>query len=129
MIKWRWIRADTVFAIHDKQLADHGGADGIRDINLIHSALARPQQLQTYGKPPPDIFALAAAYAYGIAKNHGFVDGNKRTAWILARLFIADNGGKISYTAVEAIKAMEGVAGSSVSELALAQWLRERSGG
>lgn len=127
MTDWRWIRPDTVFAIHDKLLADHGGPDGVRDIELIHAALARPQQLHTYGNPPPDMFDLAAAYAYGIAKNHGFVDGNKRTAWMLARLFIADNGGTLHYASIEAIQAVESLAGGSISEPMFAQWLRAHS--
>lgn len=127
MTDWRWIRADTAFAIHDKLLADHGGPDGIRDLELVHAALARPQQLHAYGNPPPDMFDLAAAYAYGIAKNHGFVDGNKRTAWVLARLFIADNGGNLRFAAIEAIQAVEGLADGSISEQAFAQWLRAHS--
>ena len=77
-------------AVHDRQLAEHGGSEGIRDAGGIESALARPVNLANYGEPDaPD---LAAAYAYGLAKNHGFVDGNKRTAWIAARLFLVDNG-------------------------------------
>ena len=126
MTAWRWINRDAVFAIHDVELAQHGGLDGIKDINLVESALARPQQLNTYGDPPPDVFDLAAAYGYGIAKNHGFSDGNKRTGWILARLFLADNGVRIQYTAQDAIEVMLGVAAGSVSEAKFAQWIRER---
>lgn len=77
---WRWVAKDVVLAIHDRQIAEHGGTSGIRDVGLVDSALARPQNLDAYGQP--DIADLAAAYAYGIAKNHGFADGNKRTAWV-----------------------------------------------
>jgi death-on-curing protein len=126
MTDWRWINREAVFAIHDVQLAQHGGLDGVTDINLIESALARPAQLNAYGHPPPDVFDLAAAYGFGIAKNHGFSDGNKRTGWILARLFLADNGVRIQYTAQDAIEVMLGVAAGSVSEQRFAQWMRER---
>jgi len=77
---WDWIQPSVVYAIHDKQLAEHGGAAGIKDCNLIESALARPQQQATNGNPPPDAADLAAAYAFRIVLNHGFNDGNKRTA-------------------------------------------------
>ena len=77
--QWRWVESSVVFAIHDRQLAEHGGMDGIRDRAMVESALARPAHLAYYGNP--DAADLAAAYAYGITKNHGFVDGNKRTAW------------------------------------------------
>jgi death-on-curing protein len=126
MTAWRWIGRDTVLAIHDVQIAHHGGLDGIRDMPLIESALARPQQWQADGNPPPDVFSLAAAYGYGVAKNHGFNDGNKRTGWILARLFLADNGIRIHYTAPDAIQVMLGVAGGTVTEQQFADWLRER---
>ena len=126
MTTWRWVNRDAVFAIHDAQLAQHGGLDGINDTNLVESALARPLQLDAYGDPPPDVFDLAAAYGYGIAKNHGFSDGNKRTGWILARLFLADNGVRIQYTAQDAIEVMLGVAAGTVSEQMFAQWMRER---
>ena len=126
MTAWRWIHRDTAFAVHDAQLAQHGGLDGVKDTSLVESALARPQQLHAYGEPPPDVFDLAAAYGYGIAKNHGFSDGNKRTGWILARLFLADNGVRIQYTAPDAIDVMLGVAAGTVSEQKFAQWLRER---
>ena len=93
---WRWIDASLVYAIHDRQLAEHGGLDGIRDRGGVESALARPRNLAEYGEP--DAAALAAAYAYGLLRNHGFADGNKRTAWVAARLFLADNGCKLAST-------------------------------
>ena len=126
MTVWRWIGRDTVLAIHDMQLAQHGGLDGINDVNLIESALAKPQQLHAYGDPAPDAFDLAASYTYGFTKNHGFSDGNKRTGWILARLFLADNAIKIQYTAPDAIQVMLDVAAGIVTERQFADWLRIR---
>jgi death-on-curing protein len=114
----------VVYAIHDRQLAEHGGGDGIRDRALIESALARPQNIMAYEEP--DAAALAAAYAFGIARNHGFVDGNKRTAWVVARLFLVDNGYRLKFDQFAAIRLMEGVAGGKTSEEALATWFRSR---
>lgn len=125
-MNWRWVREDVVLAVHDVQLAQHGGLDGVRDMNAIQAALARPQQLDTYGNPAPDIFDLAAAYAYGLAKNHGFADGNKRTAWIVARLFLLDNEVKIQFSQIDAIHAMLAVAGGAMAEAEFAEWLRAR---
>jgi death-on-curing protein len=123
---WRWIRTDLAYAVHEIQLARHGGLDGIRDQNAVESALARPQQMDIYGDPKPDAAALAAAYAYGLARNHGFSDGNKRTAWVLARVFLADNGFTLQFTAIDAIAITQAVAAGSVSEDMLANWYRER---
>ena len=111
-------------SIHHRQLAEHGGLDGIRDAGAIESALARPQNQAAYGEP--DAAALAAAYAHGLAKNHGFADGDKRTAWIMARLFLADNGCRLTFDKVDAIAIMEAVAAGSCDEEALAAWFRER---
>lgn len=121
---WRWVAPTVIAAVHDRQLAEHGGSEGIRDAGGIESALARPVNLANYGEP--DAADLAAAYAYGIAKNHGFVDGNKRTAWITARLFLADNGYRLRFEPLDAIRTMEGVAGSTVTEAELARWFRDR---
>ena len=96
--------------------------DGIRDPGMVESALARPANLARYGNP--DAADLAAAYAYGIAKNHGFLDGNKRTAWVTARLFLADNGRTLDFDPVDAIRTMEGVAAGRVNEAELASWFR-----
>lgn len=123
---WHWLSRELVLVIHDMQLVQHGGLDGVKDDKLIESALARPQQLAAYGNPAPDVFDLAAAYGYGLTKNHGFSDGNKRTGWILTRLFLADNKVKIEYTAHEAIQLVLGVAGGTVTEQQFAQWLRGR---
>ena len=124
MSTWRWVAPAVLYAIHDRQLAEHGGQEGIRDLNAIESALARPQHLLAYGAP--DAAALAAAYAFGLSRNHGFVDGNKRVAWVVARLFLADNGFKLSFKAVEAVRLMEALAAGLIEESQLAQWFRER---
>ena len=120
--QWRWVGLNVVLAIHDRQLAEHGGADGIRDRNAIESALARPLNLAAYGNP--DAADLAAAYAYGLARNHGFVDGNKRTAWVTARLFLADNGQRLEFDPLDAIRVVEDVAGSHIDDADLAGWFR-----
>ena len=119
---WRWVKLSVVFAIHDRQLAEHGGSDGIRDLGAIESALARPVNLASYGDP--DITELAAAYVYGLAINHGFIDGNKRTAWVTARLFLADNGRRLDFDSLDAIRTMEGVASGRISEAEFADWFR-----
>ena len=124
MSTWRWVAPAVLYAIHDRQLAEHGGQEGIRDINAIESALARPQHLLAYGNP--DAAALAAAYAFGLSRNHGFVDGNKRVAWVVARLFLADNGFKLHFEAMEAVRLMEALAAGNFQESPLAQWFRER---
>ena len=123
-MNWRWIDANVTYAVHDRQLAEHGGGDGLRDRNAIESALARPQDPATYEKP--DAARLAAAYAFGIARNHGFVDGNKRTGWVIARLFLADNGHQLIFDAAEAVKTMEAVAAGALNEIDLAEWFRHR---
>jgi death on curing protein len=121
---WRWVDLAVIHAVHDRQLAEHGGADGVRDAGGVDSALARPVNLAHYGAP--DAADLAAAYAYGLARNHGFVDGNKRTAWIAARLFLADNGYRLGFDPADAVRIMEGVAGGTVTETELAAWFRDR---
>lgn len=121
----RWVESSVVFAIHDRQLAEHGGMDGVRDPGLVESALARPANLARYGNP--DAADLAAAYAYGIAKNHGFLDGNKRTAWVTARLFLADNGRRLEFDPADAIRTMEHIASGRIGEAELAAWFRSRT--
>lgn len=126
MTAWRWVRADLVYAVHETQLARHGGLDGIRDKNAVESALARPEQLDIHGAPKPDAADLAAAYVYGLARNHGFSDGNKRTAWVVARVFLADNGINLQFSAIDAINTMQSVASGSLEEKQLADWFRQR---
>ena len=120
----RWIADGLVFAVHERQIAEHGGAIGVRDMGVIESALARRRNIAAYGEP--DWADLAAAYAYGIAKNHGFADGNKRTAWILARTFLDINDCMLGFDAADAIRTVEDLAADRLSESAFAQWIRER---
>lgn len=121
-----WITRELALAIHDRQLAEHGGGAGVRDAALLDGALARPQQLQAYGDPPPDLAALAASLAFGIARNHPFVDGNKRTAHVCYRVFLALNDAELDAGADDKYTAMMGLAEGSADEAAFAQWLRPR---
>jgi len=116
------VESDIVLAIHEEQLAEHGGADGVRDMGLLESALARPQNLLAYGSP--DLADLAAAYAAGIARNHPFVDGNKRTAWVVAETFVELNGAEIAADDASAYEAMLGLAEGRIDEKAFAAWMR-----
>jgi death-on-curing protein len=123
-VEWTWVDQHVVWAIHRSQIARHGGLDGVRDQGLIESALARPQNLAAYGDP--DAADLAAAYACGIAKNHGFLDGNKRTALVVALLFLANNGFETKVNQVEVVRLMEAVADGTTDEPAAAEWFRSR---
>ena len=125
-MSWQWVQRETVFAIHDKQLAVHGGLDGIRNLNAVESALERAKNIDAYGNPPPDVADLAAAYIYGIATGHGFNDGNKRTAWVIGRLFLMINDQTLVFDQVEAINFMMAVAAGTMSEPQAAQWIRQR---
>jgi death-on-curing protein len=122
--EWRWLGSEAALAIHEEQLAEWGGATGTRDEGGLLSALARPQNLAAYGDP--DAAFLAAAYAFGVCQNHPFVDGNKRTAWVLARLFLAKNGQMIDFQDADATVRMLALAGGELSEDEFADWLRER---
>lgn len=113
-----------LYAVHDRQLAEHGGLDGVRDKGAVECALARPQNLDVYADA--DAAALAVAYAYGLARNLGFADGNKRTAWVVARLFLADNGYRLKFEPVDAVRTMEMVAAGALEEAALGEWFRQR---
>jgi death-on-curing protein len=124
VIRWRWVAPEVVYAIHDRQLSEHGGLDGVRDKGAVESALAWPRNLAAYGDP--DAAALAAAYAFGIARNHAFSDGNRRTDWVVARLFLADNGQRLTFEKIEAIRVVETLAAGELSEEALADWFRAR---
>jgi death on curing protein len=121
---WRWIAAEVVYAIHDRQLAEHGGRQGVRDPDALDSALARPKNLASYGHP--DAAALAAAYTFGIVCNHAVIDGNKRTGWVVTRLFLADNGYRLDFDKAEAVRLIESLAAGALNEAALAAWFRER---
>jgi death-on-curing protein len=120
--EWRWLGELLVIAVHDEQLAEHGGRAGLRDLALLQSALARPLNLAAYGDP--DAFDLAAAYAFGIARNHPFADGNKRTAFVAAAVFLLDNGHEIEATDEAIATVMLSVSAGSTSERELAAWLR-----
>ena len=119
-----WVRADVVEAIHRRQLAEHGGAEGVRDAGALASALDRPRNRLTYGTPPPDLAELAAAYGFGIARNHPFVDGNKRTALIVMRLFLKLNGAELVATAGEKYDVVMSLAAGDLTGDALAKWVR-----
>jgi death on curing protein len=121
--EWRWVAEDVVLAIHDEQLAEHGGMKGLRDQSLLLSALARPQNLAAYGTP--DVADLAASYAVGIARNHAFIDGNKRTALVVAAgVFLPLNGFKLTASDGETVRVMLSVADGSMKEEELASWFR-----
>lgn len=124
MTAWRWISADVDYAVHDRQLAEHGGLDGMRDQGAVESALARPQNLANYEEV--DAAQLAAAYAYGLVRNHGFADGNKRTGWVIARLFLADNGFRLKFAPADAVRIVEALAAGTLEEATLAEWFRAR---
>lgn len=121
-----WLDKAVALAIHDRQLAEHGGGSGVRDAGMLESALARPINRWAYGED--DLAALAAAYAFGIARNHPFVDGNKRTAWVLGRLFLALNGGALAFEPSDAVAAMLALAAGALSEEEMADWFRGRLG-
>ena len=119
-----WLDARDAAAVHDRQLAEHGGGVGLRDAGLLESALTRPVNRWNYGEDDPA--ELAAAYAFGVARNHPFIDGNKRTAWVLARLFLAVNGHKLAFTAEDAIRMMLALAAGELEEDGVSVWFRER---
>ena len=121
---WVWIDPAVILAVHDEQLAEHGGAAGVRDAGLLESALARPRNLAHYGEP--DACELAAAYAFGLAKNHPFVDGNKRSAFVAAELFLVLNGWQLNANDEACVMVMLSLAGGDVDEATFAAWLRER---
>jgi death-on-curing protein len=123
--KWVWIERSVILAAHEEQLAEHGGSPGIRDAGLLDSALARPLNRAAYGKP--DAAELAAAYAYGLATNHPFVDGNKRTAFMALELFLALNGCRFAAGDAESVMSLLAVAAGTMKEEALANWIRRHS--
>ena len=118
-----WVLDEAVLAIHDEQLAEHGGLTGIRDLGAVQSALVRPRNLAGY-EDCDDLARLAAAYAYGIARNHGFADGNKRTALVTADLFLMLNGYELTSMPAENVLTILGIAEGSLSEEDLARWIR-----
>lgn len=119
-----WLDGEIALAIHDRQLAEHGGGRGLRDRGALDSALARPINRWTYGEG--DRTPLAAAYAFGIARNHPFADGNKRTAWVMARLFLRLNRADITFSPEDAVRTVLALAAGELGEEELADWFRKR---
>jgi death-on-curing protein len=123
---WRWVSRAEIEAVHERQIAEHGGGSGTRDHGLLESAIARPQNLAHYGEP--DAAELSASLAFGIARNHPFVDGNKRSAWVGARLFLRLNGIDLKFDKSEATLMMQRLAAGELSEAGVAAWFRDRIG-
>lgn len=122
MSQWIWIEEAVVWAVHEAQLAEHGGGAGVRDAGLLASALARPLNLAAYGEP--DALELAAAYGFGIARNHPFIDGNKRTAYVCTELFLVLNGMQLTADDANCVATMLALAAGDLDEAAFAAWLR-----
>ena len=130
MTAWVWLQSEVLLAVHEAQLAEHGGAAGTRDAGLFESALSRPQNLAGYGLPggeAPDVADLAAAYGYGISRNHPFIDGNKRTGFVATELFLALNGWTLHATDADCVLTMLAVAAGDIPEAAFADWLRQHA--
>ena len=121
-----WLLEETVIAIHHRQISEHGGKEGLRDEGLLASALARPQNFLAFAHPPPDLAALAAAYAFGIARDHPFVDGNKRTALVAARTFLLLNGVNLEANQDEKYLTFLQLAAGTLTEEQLTDWIRKR---
>ena len=121
-----WVDRALALAMHDRQLAEHGGGSGVRDEGMLDSALARPQQRHAYGDPPPDLAELAAALAFGLARNHPFVDGNKRTAAVACETFILLNDAALEASDDELYPRYLGLAEGSLDEAGFADWLRTK---
>ena len=120
-----WLLLDVVLAIQDMLIAEHGGSSGIRDLGLLEAALAAPKNLAAYGTA--DLHSLAARYAVGVSRNHPFVDGNKRTAFTCAAVFLARNGWRITASQVEVVETMVALADRRIDETALTTWLKDHS--
>lgn len=126
MSEWVWVLPNAALAAHQAQLSEHGGGQGVRDAGLFESAMARPQNLAVYGNP--DSAQLAASYAFGIARNHPFIDGNKRTAAVVSETFLLINGLSLKTTEAEIVVAFMALAAGELSEDELADWFRTRIG-
>lgn len=124
MSPWLWVSEETALAVHLEQLAEHGGGAGMRDQGLFESAMARPRNLAVYGAPVGA--ALAASHAFGIARNHPFVDGNKRTALVVSELFLMKNGMSLVASDAEVLAVFLDLAAGEIGEEELAAWFRER---
>lgn len=119
---WEWVTLDVALAAHGEQIAEHGGGEGVRDVGLLDSALARPRNLAALDEP--DAAALAAAYAYGIARNHPFVDGNKRIAAVASETFLLLNGFVLGANDAEVVVAILALAAGELNEQEMADWFR-----
>ncbi len=122
-MSWRRISRRALELLHNEGIAEHGGASGLRDEGMLESALARPQQLAHYGEP--DAAALAASYGYGLIKNHAFVDGNKRAAFLAVGMFLYLNGFRLTASQVDATRSILSLAASELSEEQFAEWVRK----
>lgn len=127
MAEPKWILDEVVLAVHQGQIAEHGGMDGVRDKGLLESALAKPRNLYHYNDPKPSIAEIAAAYAYGIAHNHAFIDGNKRTALVVCRLFLALNGVELKASAANKYQTFMKLAIGELTEEELVRWITSHS--
>ena len=125
MSAWVWIQREVIVAIHEMQLAEHGGLEGVRDAGLLDSALGRPQNLAAY--ETPDAPALAAAYGWGISRNHPFLDGNKRTGFVAAELFLGLNGYALTADDAQCVITMLSLAAGDLAEDDFAAWLRQHA--
>jgi death-on-curing protein len=123
MTRWLWLSQTVIIAVHDSQLAEHGGGAGVRDQNLLESALARPENLAAYGTP--DASDLAAAYGFGISRNHAFIDGNKRTGFVAAEMFLLLNGYELVVDDAKCAITMLAVAAGEITEAEFATWIRQ----
>jgi len=123
MTQWRWVSRQVLLLLHDESLAEHGGDPGLRDEGLLDSALARPVNLALYEQP--DAASLAASYGVGLAKNHPFVDGNKRAAFLAVGLFLAMNGNRLHASQADATLTVMDVAAGVMNESTFAQWIRD----
>ena len=122
MSPWVWINSAVLIAVHDSQLAEHGGGAGVRDHGLLASALSRPENLAAYGEP--DVADLAAAYGFGISRNHAFIDGNKRTGFVAAAMFLRLNGYKLVADDASKVLTMVAVSAGDITEAEFAAWIR-----
>lgn len=120
-----WVRTDVALHIHTAQLAEHGGREGLRDLNGLESAMASPRNLFAYGDPPPDLAAMAAQYAFAIACNQVFTDGNKRTALVVCRTFLLLNGEDLRATNAEKYSAIIRLSEKEIDVVQMAAWIRE----
>ena len=120
-----WVPLTALYVIHDRQIARHGGASGLRENTLLEAAVVRPENKFSYEQA--DMFACAAAYAFGIAKAHAFVDGNKRTAFVTSVTFLRLNGYQFTTSPTDGLRFMEGIATDEATELQFASWLQAGS--